>query len=125
MANKTVLLVEDEPLMLELLSLQLQREGFTVIEASNGEEALEKARDHQGSIDLLISDYVMPRINGPELALQLKGSQPQIQTLIVSGLSEWELEEKLTHNESFLCKPFSPKDFTRKIQEVVSSPVNS
>ncbi len=125
MANETVLLVEDEPLMLELLSIQLQREGFIVIEASNGEEALEKARQQNGSIDLLISDYVMPRINGPELAVQLKTFQPQIQTLIVSGLSEWELEEKLVHNESFLCKPFSPKDFSRKVQEVVSSPVKS
>ena len=92
MSTKTVLLVEDEPLMLELLSVQLQREGFTVIEASNGEEALEKARHQNGRIDLLISDYVMPRINGPELAIKLKNystPDPNLNRLRISASGNW------------------------------------
>jgi signal transduction histidine kinase len=81
----TVLLVEDEPSVRGVISRALEGAGMTVLAADNGEDALSRARRHQGPIDLLVTDVVMARMGGPELAARLVGSRPDVRVLYISG----------------------------------------
>ncbi|HEX8358973.1 MAG TPA: response regulator, partial [Longimicrobium sp.] len=84
----TVLLVDDDPAVRRATHRMLERAGFAVIDAPNGEEALRIARAHPGPIDLLVTDVVMPLMGGPELAGHMARERPDTPVLFVSGYSE-------------------------------------
>jgi CheY-like chemotaxis protein len=81
----TVLLVDDEPLVLHMVALILEKHGFTVLAADSGSEAIRLSRSHHGEIDLLFSDVVMPGMDGPTLAAELLAEQPALPVLFMSG----------------------------------------
>ncbi|MCW5979220.1 MAG: response regulator [Bryobacteraceae bacterium] len=106
---RTILVVEDEPGIKALLRKVLQKQGYTVIEASGGEEAVRVADDHKGPIHLLVTDVVMPRINGYELAYRLRTTRPYLRVLFVSAYGAHDLGAygSAPSGAAFLQKPFS------------------
>jgi two-component system cell cycle sensor histidine kinase/response regulator CckA len=119
--HETILLVEDEKTVRELVRLTLQAEGYTVLEADSGSEALSLAKHYQGQIDLLMTDVVMPHMNGRELAEQLKALYPQLRILFMSGYTNETIVRHgvLATEIKFLPKPFSPVTLTSKVREVL------
>ncbi len=118
---ETLLLVEDET-SVRLASVQfLTRNGYSVLEASNGEEALRVSRGHTGPIDLMITDVVMPKMGGPMLAEWLADERPNMKVLFVSGYAENTVlrHGKVDVSTGFLQKPFSGKMLARKVREVL------
>jgi two-component system, cell cycle sensor histidine kinase and response regulator CckA len=118
---ETLLLVEDETSVRMASSQFLTRSGYSVLEASNGEEALRVSRAHAGRIDLMITDVVMPKMGGPMLAQWLADERPNMKVLFVSGYAENPilLHGKVDVTTRFLQKPFSGKMLARKVREVV------
>jgi PAS domain S-box-containing protein len=119
--HETVLLVEDEDAVRSLARRVLHSCGYTVLEASGGGEALLVAERHQSRIHLLLTDLVMPRMSGRELADLLREARPEARVLFMSGYTD---EAVLRHgvleaNVSFLQKPFSPASLARKVREVL------
>ncbi|MGH3056012.1 MAG: response regulator, partial [Gaiellaceae bacterium] len=101
----------------------LVRCGYTVITAENGEQALRVSRDYAGPIHLMISDVVMPKMSGPQVAAQLGAERPDIKTLFVSGYAENTI---LRHGHidvtaRFLSKPFSLSTLANKIREILET----
>jgi two-component system cell cycle sensor histidine kinase/response regulator CckA len=120
--QETVLLVEDEPSVRAMVYRLLCQQGYTVLEAANGEEALRVAREHGGDkIHLLLTDVVMPQMGGKELADQLKLLTPEIKILYTSGYTDNAIVHHgvLDPGTHFLQKPFSPKMLSRKVREVL------
>jgi CheY-like chemotaxis protein len=119
----TVLLVEDEPLVRTVASRALTGAELTVIEAANGEEALERANGHRGPIDLLVTDAVMARMGGSELAKSLKADRPQIRVLFVSGYSREAQAPPadLAAGIDFLEKPFTPKLLVDRVSRLLAT----
>ncbi len=120
---ETILLVEDEMAVREIESGVLQQSGYTVLNATSPQDALELCLDHKDSIHLLITDVVMPGMNGPTLAKQIAALRPGIKILYVSGYTNDALthHELLDPNVFFLEKPFAPSTFLRKVREVLDS----
>jgi CheY-like chemotaxis protein len=102
--------------------LALQTHGYTVLEARDGEDALRVSEEHEGSIHLLISDLVMPRLGGWELAAALQERRPGLKVLFMSGYSDDAgLRHGLTHHQvAYLQKPFSPLGLARKVRAVLA-----
>ena len=120
--NETVLLVEDDPLVRDLAHRLLSQQGYTVLEANNGEEALRVAWEHAGEkIHLLLTDVVMPQMGGKELSEKLKGLRPDIGVLYTSGYTDNAIVHHgtLEFGTYFLQKPFSPKTLSHKVREVL------
>lgn len=121
--SETVLLVEDEQAILDTIRIMLENLGYTVITASTPKEALRIAAAHSGEIKLLITDVIMPEMNGKDLAQQLSSVRSNIKCLFMSGytseiITHQDLLEKGIH---FIQKPFSSKDFAQKLREVLES----
>jgi two-component system, cell cycle sensor histidine kinase and response regulator CckA len=119
--HETVLLVEDEDAVRSLARLILRSCGYTVLEAQDGGEALLVAERHQARIHLLLTDLVMPRMSGRELADLMLDARPEVRVLFMSGYTD---EAVLRHgvleaNVAFLQKPFSPAILARKVREVL------
>ena len=121
--TESVLLVEDETMVRDLLRGLLERHGYRVLIARSGEEALEVAAAHPGALDLLVTDVVMPGIGGPELATRLAPLHPRLRVLYVSGYAD---DDVLRHGvreglTAFLQKPFSMEALVVKVREVLDS----
>ncbi|HEY1262952.1 MAG TPA: PAS domain S-box protein [Terriglobales bacterium] len=121
--SETVLLVEDEESVRQLVRETLEMRGYRVMEAESGEAALALAASHKAPIQLLITDVVMPGINGRELAKVLVASRPQMLVLFLSGYTEDAilLEGSLEPGTAFLQKPFTLQNLARKVREVLSA----
>jgi CheY-like chemotaxis protein len=121
--TETVLLVEDEEAVRRLASRALQSNGFTVLEARNGEDAVTVAGRHPGSIDILVTDLVMPRMSGRQLATVLTQARPELRVLFMSGYAEHALPRLLSPGSTvaFLQKPFSAMDLARKVRDVLDA----
>jgi CheY-like chemotaxis protein len=119
--NETILLVEDEPLVRQFVSKTLRSCGYTVIEASNGPEALLTADDYEGPIHLLVTDMVMPRMSGRELAVRFAEWRPSMKALFISGYTDNEIssQDVADSDISFLQKPFTPRQIANKVREVL------
>jgi signal transduction histidine kinase len=119
--NETVLLVEDEPVVRELAVATLREKGYLVVEAVNGEEGLRLARQHDGKIDLVLTDVVMPVMGGKEMADALRTYHPDTKVLFTSGYTEEALGHHgvLLPGIGFLPKPYLTTTLTRKVREVL------
>ena len=117
----TVLLVEDEPAVRHMTSRVLQDYGFGVVDASGGHQALGVIERSDGSIDLLITDVVLPGMDGPELARRATELQPQLAVLFISGYTDEEIVRRglLDAGRPFLQKPFTPEALVTRIGEVI------
>jgi DNA-binding NtrC family response regulator len=113
-----VLLADDEPVVRHFVEVLLTRAGYTVITAADGQEALDLSRACTGRIDLLLSDIVMPRMNGADLAENISRERPATRILLMSGNCYGVLPEHLRVN-NFLLKPFASKDLMEKVHEVL------
>jgi signal transduction histidine kinase/ActR/RegA family two-component response regulator len=111
----TVLLAEDEEAVRELAGEFLRAHGYTVISARDGLEALELAEQQHCAIDILVTDVVMPRMRGTELALRLKRARPAMKIVYMSGYLEHSSEEVFVENAERLQKPFSRDSLLLKI----------
>lgn len=119
--GKTVLLVDDDESMRRVTRRILARSGFRVIEAEHGADALRVAAAHDGEIDLLVTDVLMPGIRGPELVEELTVQSPGIRVLYMSGytdddISRWGLQPGF----AFIHKPFTSEGFTGAVNSVLS-----
>jgi PAS domain S-box-containing protein len=119
---ETLLLVEDEGALRQPAREFLVSKGYTVIEATDGDDALRIAKNHAGRIDLMITDVIMPRMGGAQLAETLATERPQMKVLFVSGYAENTI---LSHGPTdvmtrFLQKPFSLEELARKIRTVLT-----
>lgn len=123
--KETILLVEDEEMVRELAVESLQRYGYTILEAPNGDKALSICEGYKGKIDLLITDVVMPGMNGIELARRFRDSRPGVPVLFMSGYAEDAVEHlgDMADKQSFLQKPITPSNLSRKVREMFSEPI--
>jgi two-component system cell cycle sensor histidine kinase/response regulator CckA len=121
--SETVLLVEDEEAVRAVAAAVLRRHGYVVIEARHGVEALQLAARHDGSIDLMVTDIVMPHLSGSDLAWRLSRVRPALRVLYMSGYTERGVAHRdLTPGAAFLQKPFTPDHFVRKVRAVLDGP---
>ena len=120
--TETVLLTEDEPLVRNTIATVLSEQGYNVLQATNGDEALHVARAHASEeIHLLLTDVVMPHLNGIELAKRFRNTHPDARVLFISGYTDDAITHDTTLDKGvgFLQKPFSPFVLARKMREVL------
>ena len=119
---ETILLVEDEPMILEMTVVMLQRLGYTILPAATPGEALQLAGRHADRIDLLMTDVVMPEMNGRDLAKSLLSLYPDLKCLFMSGYTANVIAHHgvLDEGVNFLQKPFSQKDLAAKIRATLA-----
>jgi two-component system, cell cycle sensor histidine kinase and response regulator CckA len=105
----TILLVEDEPEVREVTRAVLEHAGYQVLESNGAVEALRLGNEHRGRIGLLLSDVVMPGMNGPELALRLQDLQPGLITVFMSGYADHDVQRQAMPGAmtSYIQKPFT------------------
>ncbi len=116
---EVVLVVEDEAAVRALVCTTLRGQGYVVLEASNGGEALELVVRHEGRIDLLLTDVVMPDLRGPELRERLLLHRPGLPTVFMSGYSENAEVPEVGEGIGFVQKPFTPEGLARALREVL------
>ncbi len=120
--QETVLLVEDEEALCKLTRNILESLGYTVLEACNGAEACEVSRQHRETIHLVLSDVVMPGMNGPALATQLAAQRPEIRVLYMSGYTGQGVGQGvLPAGSNFLAKPFTRESLALKVRDVLKA----
>ncbi|MEP3278117.1 MAG: response regulator [Stappiaceae bacterium] len=120
--SATILLVEDEEAVRAFAARALASRGYTVHEAASGTEALEVMEEEEGEIDLVVSDVVMPEMDGPTLLGELRKTSPTLKIIFVSGYAEDAFEKNLPENEkfSFLPKPFTLKQLATAVKEALN-----
>jgi signal transduction histidine kinase len=121
--SETILLVEDEEAVRKLVRRTLEKQGYRLLVAASGDEALDIVEHHKGLIQLLITDVIMPQMGGRELAERLKSLRPDIQILFISGYTESTVVRtgNLAKEEGFLQKPFTPITLTRRVRELLDT----
>ena len=122
--EETLLLVEDEAAVRELAAEALRRRGYRVLVAADGEEALEAGRRSEGGLHLLVTDVVMPGMNGQALAQRLAAERPGLRVLFISGYSDETFGQRGIGSlpGMFLEKPFTSETLARKVREVLDAP---
>src|SRR5690606_18981161 len=123
--NETLLLVEDEEAVRTLTRLVLQSHGYHVLEARDGLDGLRVAQENPGTIRLLVTDLVMPRMGGRELADLLVEMWPDLRVLFMSGHTEDEALHRgeFEAGETFVHKPFSPSILARKVRQMLDAEI--
>ena len=124
--NETILLVEDEPLFIEISKQMLERLGYTVLTANTAQKAIEWASAHTTRIHLLMTDVVMPGMNGRDLSRKILTIHPNLKVLFMSGYTANVIVHHGVLDEGihFIPKPFSIKDLSKKVREVLDSTGN-
>jgi two-component system cell cycle sensor histidine kinase/response regulator CckA len=119
----TILLVEDEDAVRAFAQRALGMRGYTVLAAESGRAALDLINEHDGHIDLVVSDVVMPEMDGPTLMKALRKDRPDIKIIFMSGYADEAFKKSLSEDEnfSFLQKPFTLKELAAKVKEVFES----
>jgi putative nucleotidyltransferase with HDIG domain len=119
--SETILIAEDEKEILELVERILKSVGYHVITARNGEEALAVAGRHRGAIHLLLTDAVMPILNGRELVERLRPQRPNMRVLFMSGYTGTGILHRAVAGQdiAFIAKPFTPNELLQKVQQVI------
>jgi len=118
----TILLVEDEEGLRSLNARGLRSRGYSVIEASNGIEAMEVLEENNGDVDLVVSDVVMPEMDGPTLLKTMRERNPDVKIIFVSGYAEDAFEKSLPENQqfAFLPKPFTLSQLVAAVKETMA-----
>jgi len=121
--SETLLVVEDNVMVLDSAMRVLQQYGYSILTAQNGEEALTVSKKHNGPIHMLITDVVMPLMGGPELKKHLTTLWPNLKVLYMSGYTDDAIVQHglLERGINFLQKPFNPKRLIRRVREVLDS----
>jgi two-component system, cell cycle sensor histidine kinase and response regulator CckA len=121
--GETILLVEDDPAMLSMVRAILQRLGYDVLAAAAPVDAIRQASAHPGRLDLLMTDVVMPGMNGRELAMSLLAIQPHVKRLFMSGYTADVIAHQgmLDEGVHFIQKPFNKTELAEKIRHVLES----
>src|SRR6202007_1896080 len=120
----TILLVEDEEGLRQLNARGLTSRGYTVLEAGNGVEAIEVLEKHGGKVDLVVSDVVMPEMDGPTLLRELRSRNPGLKIIFVSGYAEDAFQKHLPADGqqfAFLAKPFTLKQLVNAVKETLAA----
>jgi CheY-like chemotaxis protein len=119
--TETTLVVEDDPVIRKLLQSVLTANGYRVLEATTGEEALDVAASHESGLDLVVTDFVLPGMNGPELVGALRARNPGLRALLMSGYAEDAVAGggEYRGDDPFLSKPFTPNELARKVRETL------
>jgi len=124
--SETILVVEDETGVRELAGQFLKAHGYTVLEAADGIAALEIAARHEGRIHVVLTDLIMPRMNGTELVKRLKAIRPDVKAAYMTGYSEYATPdcETSSNQESILQKPFSSATLANLIRDVLAGKIS-
>lgn len=125
---RTILVVDDEQDVLTFVHSALHRLGFSVISAQSGDTAVEVFEKHQATVDLLLTDVVMPGISGPMLVDRLLAMQPSLPVLFMSGYDDRQVVQRYVLKEGFalLPKPFTLETLAAKVNEMLPTiPVNN
>lgn len=124
--KKTVAVVDDDPMMLDVLSRILQRENFDLLMASGGPEIIQKLSEHTGDVDLLVTDYAMPDMQGRELAEHVRERFPAVKVLYQTGFSDMLFEDRMELEEgaAFLEKPFTARGLREAARLVLFGSIN-
>jgi len=121
---ETILVVDDNSVILELVSAILRAANFQVLSSRNGAEAIKLANETEGRIDLLLSDVDMPLMSGPDLGQALKKTRPDLHVMLMSGGTDGNLLV-LNYGWAFIQKPFVSRRLVQMINEVLHSPDRS
>jgi signal transduction histidine kinase/CheY-like chemotaxis protein len=119
--HETVLVVEDEPVILKMVTIMLEREGYSVMAADTPGEALQLANEHGGNIHLLLSDVIMPEMNGRDLATNIRSVFPDLKNLFMSGYTANVIGYHgiLDKRVNFIQKPFSKSELIAKVRDIL------
>ena len=120
--SETILVAEDSESLREMAEEYLESIGYTVLSAVSGEKALQRAKDFQGPIHLLLTDVVMPEMSGPELANHMSSLRPGVKIIFTSGYTDDAMARQgiLDQNVAFIQKPYRPKALAKKIRQVLN-----
>ena len=124
--KKTVVVVDDDPMMLDVLARILQRENYELLMAGGGPEIMERLSTHEGQVDLLVTDYAMPGMQGRELADKLRERFPALRVLYQTGFSDMLFENRveLEDGAAFLEKPFTARGLREAARLVLFGSIN-
>ncbi len=119
--GETIIIAEDEPQVREIMMSLLQKNGYKIIEAENGEEAIRKFKENRGVVSLILLDVIMPVKNGREAYEEMKGIEPGVKTIFMSGYTDDIISRKeiLEEGSDFISKPINPDTLMRKIRDVL------
>lgn len=122
-SGQQILVVEDEYLVRELICDTLRNLGYKVLEAANGEQALKVFEQHADEIDLVLTDLIMPGINGKKLADRLKREKPDVRLLFMTGYDDNAISKQgmVAEDIDYISKPFSPAKLAKKLDDVFAS----
>lgn len=123
--SETILLVEDDPAVRAVAERSLNRFGYHVLSAERGEDALSMVERHDGTIDLLLTDIMMPGMNGIEVAAAVAKARPGILVFFMSGYADQDLVRRglLEPGTHFLQKPFTPQELAIRIRSILDQPL--
>ena len=124
MSKPVILVADDEVLIRNLVTLLLQEQDYVVLSASDGKEGLELSRKYPGSIDLVVTDVEMPRLNGMNLIAHLLEERPGIKSIVMSGSDMSEILRQ-NINLNFLPKPFDGEALMARVKAILGAPVPS
>ena len=121
--TETILIVEDDDSLRKLVRIVLKQNGYKVLTAENGEDAMRISKEHEGSIDLIVTDVVMPKMGGKEVVERLQPLYPDMKVIYMSGYTDNAIVHHgvLAPGLNFFEKPFSPEGLARKVREILNS----
>ena len=119
--TETVLVVEDEDVVRRLVRRSLELHGYRVLDVAHPHHAIELCRVHDGPIDAVVTDIVMPSLNGRALADRLAELRPSLRILYTSGYDQGELSDETSDGAAFLAKPFTPESLAAKVRELLDA----
>jgi two-component system cell cycle sensor histidine kinase/response regulator CckA len=119
---RTILLVEDDPVVRHVVRLLLELEGDVVLEAKDGDEALTILAGYHGALDLLLTDVMMPGLSGAEVCDRVRAGRPGLPTLFISGFYPEAVfpDQRLPASAAFLAKPFMPEELVDAVDELLT-----
>jgi two-component system cell cycle sensor histidine kinase/response regulator CckA len=122
--KRTILVVDDEPVVRKLVGAMVSRYGYNVLTADTGEHAVTLFKNHRDSIDLLLTDVVAPGMSGPMLADRLTEIEPNLKILYMSGYDNTHVVQRFVveKGHALLTKPFTLDQLGRKVEQVLSTP---
>lgn len=122
---RTILLVEDDPVVRHVVRLLLELEGDVILEAKDGDDAMTVLRAHRGPLDLLLTDVMMPGLSGAEVCERVRADRPGLPTLFISGFYPEAVfpDQRLPEGAAFLAKPFMPEELIDAVDGLLGRPL--